>query len=289
MSGASNTQRFSGNLRDFRQPSTQRAHLHALTLYKRFVDESPELQYSHDLQAEDLQGDKGRKLANNFAMWLLTAKSSANQFYAVDSIPQFLSSWFSHHVEKYPILKNEKEQWFDDHHAALANLARAEAIKDGRPLKKKTKGIRRKMLRFLLKEIMKKNQAQSWEKRAAIVILRLSCGRGGEVSTMTWNSAYWDSEEEVFTVDWSEPKTGRENEMTYGPDFDSWILDGIHAIASYLVACPQQAQNQTGTPVSWMFPHLKNLSSGGAARFTTEAIKECVGKVSTVSATSILV
>ena len=274
-----------GNINDLRRYNTQRGHSTALKAFDRFVSESvgtyPHLKKSDNLTLDDLRGEEGRTLVNLFGKWLLNAKTTNNQHYAPSSIPQYVSSWFSHYVGAFPELKNEKELWFDDFHAAIANMARAYAIQSGRPLKKKTKGIRREMCAKLLSYVMKDNDQKSWEKRAVIVLLRLSCGRGGEVSTMTWDTSYWEPEEEVFTVDWSEEKTTKENEMTYGPDHSKWILDGIHSIAAYLVTCPGLACNNRGDSiVSWMFPRLHDMKDGGAAHFASEIIKQCIGHVS---------
>ena len=97
---------------------------------------------------------------------------------------------------------------------------------------------------------------------------------------MTWDTSYWEPEEEVFTVDWSEEKTTKENEMTYGPDHSKWILDGIHSIAAYLVTCPGLACNIGDSVVSWLFPRLHDMKDGGAAHFASEIIKQCIGHVS---------
>ena len=65
-------------------------------------------------------------------------------------------------------------------------MASADSIKTGRPLKKKTKGIRSKIYIVMLENIMLKNESKSWEKGAVIAaLLRQSVGRGGEVSTIT--------------------------------------------------------------------------------------------------------
>ena len=97
---------------------------------------------------------------------------------------------FAYFIGKHPELKAEKELWFDDFHYNIGHMARADSIKSFRPLKKKTKGIRRKMCINMLKNIMLRNEAKSWEKRAVIALLRKSVGRGGEVSTITWDSVY---------------------------------------------------------------------------------------------------
>ena len=101
---------------------------------------------------------------------------------------------------------------------------------------------------------MLKNEAKSWEKRAVIALLRQSVGRGGEVSTITWDSEYWDPQEEVFTLDWSEEKMAKENEVTYVPDYDNWILDSFHTTTSYLVTYSGESTKYTEIHISWTFP-----------------------------------
>ena len=137
-----NVERILRNLNDFCQSATQCTHANALRIFEKKFSEII-FGYKISLQLEDLQGDQGKLVVNRFSAWLLQTKIKQGLLYTVESVPHYLSSWFSHYYGIYPELKNEKELWFDEHHAALASLDHADEIKHGRPLKKKTPFIRR--------------------------------------------------------------------------------------------------------------------------------------------------
>ena len=264
------------------QQATRDCYTSALNMYSRYITESGEenLVAAEHMTAEHLQGRRGEQLILGFGKWLFTAEKSDGNHYAPGSIPKYISNFFSYFCHHFPELRQEKELWYDDLHRGLSTMVRHMAIDSGRPIKKATIGIRRKQCQECIGFHLKANTADSFEARTVISILRSSVGRGGEVSTITWDSAYWDSEEEVLTLDWSEEKTAKENEMTFGPDSNDWKLDCLHAIASYLILCPGKARNNHPQRPSWMFPRFHSMENGGAANFTTQAIRKCVGHVS---------
>ena len=71
--------------------------------------------------------------------------------------------------------------------------------------------------------------------RCVILILYHAAGRGGEVSTSTWNSAQWEDNCEFLSLDWGELKKGQQYIMTFHLDAKGWELDVYHATACYLI------------------------------------------------------
>ncbi|MGH7974120.1 MAG: hypothetical protein ACREBR_01240, partial [bacterium] len=104
-----------------------------------------------------------------------------------------------------------------------------------------------------------------------------ACGRGGEVSAATWNSACWDDDQEMLVLDWREFKTAEESMMTFHPDASSFHLDQFHSFACYLIAGSGRLDaaitgNET---IKFIFPGFVNMVSGGAAAKVSRILKAC--------------
>ena len=67
-------------------------------------------------------------------------------------------------------------------------------------------------------------------------VLEIICsGRGGEVTTMTANSAWWCEVFNVLTVQWNQKKPGKQDIMNYFNDWINWKIDFYHGLAGYLM------------------------------------------------------
>ena len=62
------------------------------------------------------------------------------------------------------------------------------------------------------------------EERAVLVALFLAVGRGGEISTTSFDSAHFDIARDHFEVDWGKKKKGQQSIMTFHPDAKGWKL-----------------------------------------------------------------
>ena len=142
--------------------------------------------------------------------------------------------------------------------------------------------MRRGVLVLVGNYLCKESTPDAFETRAAICSIRQACGRGGEVSTSVWDTAYWDKEESLVTLDWREAKTGREDLLTIGCDLHDYEICWFHSMACYMICNPGAfAKNQDN--VQWLFPSFSNMVDGGASKKVTRGVKKCAGKVPGVS------
>ena len=136
----------------------------------------------------------------------------------------------------------------------------------------------RKLALKIVRHILKKKSAVSYEERLVVAILQSTLRRSEEVSTTSWKYASWDEKDKVCVMDWPETKIGTQGVgMSFGPDCN-WELDVIHSLASYLITNRGNAATIGGG--SWIFPQYANLASGGAAAKATKIVKACYGEVS---------
>ena len=111
------------------------------------------------------------------------------------------------------------------------------------------------------------------------MILYHAVGRGGEVSTSTWNSAQWEDGREFLSLDWGELKKGQEYIMTFHPDAKGWELNVYHAIACYLIGGHGKAKASTSTSatkgVNWILQGYVDMKDGGASTKVSNILEKC--------------
>ena len=121
-------------------------------------------------------------------------------------------------------------------------------------------------------------EARGYEERCILCTLFHAVGRGGEVSTATWDNAYWNEELQHFSLHWGEYKNGQQYEMTFHPDMYSWELDWFHAMACFLL-CGEGGHKASlaseGDGINWMFPNYVDMAEGGAAAKCSRVLAKC--------------
>lgn len=170
--------------------------------------------------------------------------------------------------------------WYEELYSGLRLRASVAAIARGEAISKKTVGFSRKTLanccRFLMKQ---ENEGLGYEERCVILILFHAVGRGGEVSTSTWNSAQWEEEREFLSLDWGELKKGQQYLMTFHPDAKDWVLDVYHAIACYLIGGHGKAKASTSTSatngINWILKGYVDMKDGGASTKVSSILEKC--------------
>jgi hypothetical protein len=135
--------------------------------------------------------------------------------------------------------------------------------------------IGRELLKRIACALILQNDIEGYEKRAVIVMTFLAVGRSGEVASTSWNSAYWNLDDENLTLDWNERKTNRQTQMNFFCDCQSYEIDFYHSIACYiLLGGGNKSLNRIANVNSnFVFPFLSGLSNSGPAHYVTNIIQ----------------
>ncbi|MGH7954610.1 MAG: hypothetical protein ACREOZ_01480, partial [Gloeomargaritales cyanobacterium] len=219
-----------------------------------------------------------RKVLAEFCTFLLGKHNRNDTYFKPDTQRQYFSGIKTVLVRRYPKL-GQSPDWYEDLVGALKMRGRAEAIRRGDPISEKTIGISRSTLKAMCVHLMKQNTPTAYESRCVLSSLFHATGRGGEVSTSTWDSAYWDLDGDMLIFDWRETKKAEESVMTFHPDASSFHLDQFHTLACYLLAGQGRydaaaALIPGGT--NWIFPAYVNMADGGAAAKVTRVVHQCL-------------
>ncbi|MGH7955285.1 MAG: hypothetical protein ACREOZ_04925, partial [Gloeomargaritales cyanobacterium] len=180
-------------------------------------------------------------------------------------------------VRRFKILGGNPE-WYRQLVASLARRGATQAFLRGEPLSEKTVEISCSALKEMCLHLMKKNTAVAYESRCALTTLFHACGRGGEVSSSTWDSVFWDADNSMMVLDWRELKKAEESVMTLHPDRESFHLDQLHSFACYILSGQGRHDASLGLAgggVQWMFPAYCQMANGGAASKVGRVITQC--------------
>lgn len=114
-------------------------------------------------------------------------------------------------------------------HASKAAVKRSESEN------KKTTGIRRNMMRAIVRHLLKtNNHAGSFKDRCVLIILISAVGRSGEASTTNWKFPHWCNEAKTLIMERPEVKPGFSTVFSIGHDANSCELYVIDSLACYL-------------------------------------------------------
>ena len=128
------------------------------------------------------------------------------------------------------------------------------------------------------------SEALGYEERFLLSTLFHAVGRGGEVSTLTWNTVDWNETLQCLCVPWGEFKKGQQSELGFWPDSESYKLDFIHAQACALLAGYGGGSKGINGEI-WMFPSYVDMAEGGAASKVSRVLTKChEGKVEGIPA-----
>ena len=240
-----------------------------------------------------------RKYMAEFANYLLTyqkkgaVKEGTSKYYAVNVMKQHFTTMKSIMFKKFPPLgfAGKDPDWYNDLLTSLKVRASTNAIARGELISKKAVGMTRDALKECCAYLMKQHdlfEARGYEERCILCTLFHAVGRGGEVSTATWDNAYWNEELQHFSLHWGEYKNGQQYEMTFHPDMYSWELDWFHAMACFLL-CGEGGHKASlaseGDGINWMFPNYVDMAEGGAAAKCSRVLAKCkVGHVEGIPA-----
>ena len=88
--------------------------------------------------------------------------------------------------------RSDSPEWYDQLYRGLRMNAIVECIKRGGKVTKKAVGVSKKAMReCLLFLLLHHNESLGYQERAIMFILHHDVGRGGEVDSSVWKSAYW--------------------------------------------------------------------------------------------------
>ena len=255
-------------------------------MYDEFVREDTKRIKFSDLAPRNISEDNGNAICISYAAFFLNYKQPSGKFYAVNTVLEYYKGWMNKLQKKKgswrKTVEEAKKDWWGELLTKLQMRASVATIKCGESVNKKTKSIRRKMMKNIIKHILRGttgNTVSAFEDRFVLSMLRSAVGRSGEVSTANWKFADWCDEAEMLIMEWPEEKTGHSTVLSFGPDADCWELCVIHSLACYLITSVGFAGPDDGD-TSWILPRYARFVKGGANKRANSIIKTCVGWVS---------
>lgn len=181
--------------------------------------------------------------------------------------------------KKFPPLgyTGDSPDWYQQVYNGLRIRVNVACIARGGKLSRKAVGMPREVLKKSCEWLMKQDDfALASGERAILATLYHAVGRGSEVASANWGSAYWNAQLELFVFDWGEFKRGEQQEMTFSSDAESWELDFHHCLACSLIGGNGVRKvSASDTNINWIFPQVVNLADGGAASMVGRILDKC--------------
>mmetsp|Transcript_17361 Transcript_17361/g.23872 ORF Transcript_17361/g.23872 Transcript_17361/m.23872 type:complete len:694 (-) Transcript_17361:730-2811(-) len=227
------------------------------------------------------------------AVWDYALSSKTFDLFKGGTALQYISHMVTLIGQRWPNNENYKElntnnsnstsskysgpKWISDIRESIKKEIQQRCIRTGQQYAEDSQPIGRNLLLASCQELLKENSPTSMTKRSVFVTNFQADGRGGEVATMTANSASWCDIFDALTDDWNQKKTGRQNLMNFFNDWESWEIDFYHSLSGYLM-CGAGAGNYTLSDSilggNFIYPHLACLKGSGAAQSVTRAIRD---------------
>ena len=225
-----------------------------------------------------------------FANYLLNdTKKNSVEPYAPYTTLGFYSSFKAVLFKKFKPLgyRTDSPDWYEHLYRGLRMRASVECIKRGGKLKKKAVGMSLAAMKNSLLFLLKQEGSLGYEERAIIVTLYHAVGRASEVDSSVWESASWDADRGMLTLDWGESKKGVQYAMTFHPqalespsdnnnqrvDDDSWLMCWFHSMACFLLCGPRKHASPNNA--NYLFAAYTGMAPGGAASKVTRILTKC--------------
>jgi len=175
----------------------------------------------------------------------------------------------------------DSPDWYKQVYNGLRIRVNVACIARGGKLSRSAVGMPRDVLKKSCAMLMKQDDfALASRERAILATLYHAVGRGSEVASANWGSAYWNAQLNLFTIDWGEFKRGEQQEMTFSSDAESWELDFHHCLACSLIGGNGVRKvSASDANINWMFPQVVNLADGGAASMVGRILDKCRSNV----------
>ena len=228
--------------------------------------------------------------------------NNGKKFFKPNVMKQYFTTLKADVFRRYRVLSKAdgtKPEWYIEILSRLKLRAVTEAIGRGEKVSKKAVGFARKALSECCEFLMKQTNGNvGAEERAVLLMLYHAVGRGGEVSSTSWDLARWNDEVECLLAQWGETKKGQQYGMSFHPDASNWRVCIFNALACYLILtggspdrasvssaeagvrclyrfCCVSIQVLTPIKVHWIFPSFVNLVEGGAAKKASKILEKC--------------
>jgi len=128
-------------------------------------------------------------------------------------------------------------------------------------------------MKKIAEHLFELNTIAGIQKRFLTVDLFKSVGRGGEVVFSTYDTMFWDYDNEECVTDWTQIKVSKTTEIVRSPDRE-WTIDWFNCFGCYLITGAGGVNIQSpwidGT---FIFPYLQGKES--VSSHISQILKEC--------------
>lgn len=172
------------------------------------------------------------------------------------TILQYIAAAKSTIMEAKPSLALwQSDLWYGNIRSAVQCYTSRVAISNGEAITDKAEPIGRLLTKAICRQFALSDDKAACNKRIAIIVNRLACGRSAELANCTWDLARWDAEQNYLEWVWPDQKTSKQKLVANPPDFDDYYCDFYHGMGEYLIV-----RNVSGEEIRrWVFNDLFNI------------------------------
>jgi len=228
----------------------------AMSQFNRFMAEYPEYQITEDTIIDVL---------SNFAGWLCIQKKSDGDYFAPQTMTQYLSGvketilsknkywpvWFGH---------DNRNSWYGKLRRGSGTKAGKRLIDNGERLEEVSPPLSKQQVMAIIMSLLLTNTREGILLAIWVSLTRLCIGRAGELAIQSWDCMTWNDAEGGAVLEWHELKTTDKKEALLNNDFKHFQLDPKFMFAIYMIS--ECSKNVTCITESgnFIFPSLAALS-----------------------------
>jgi len=228
----------------------------AMSQFNRFMAEYPEYQITEDTIIDVL---------SDFAGWLCIQKKSDGDYFAPQTMTQYLSGvketilcknkywpvWFGH---------DNRNSWYGKLRRGSGTKAGKRLIDNGERLEEVSPPLSKQQVMAIIMSLLLTNTREGILLAIWVSLTRLCIGRAGELAIQSWDCMTWNDAEGGAVLEWHELKTTDKKEALLNNDFKHFQLDPKFVFAIYMIS--ECSKNVTCITESgnFIFPSLAALS-----------------------------
>lgn len=192
----------------------------------------------------------------------------------IGTLWQYLGAAVTYIKGRFPtnvLFGNNQDDWYGAMREDLRKNVADVFIQTGMNITDKAPPIGRTEMIGISCAYMAWNSIDALLRRAALILLFLAVGRGGEIGTASWNQCSYNKDQESLVMEWSQLKTSRQKLMTFHPDRSCFEMDYMHALACiFMFSAGISKYDLNPDAISLpLFPNMANLANGCSSKTTT--------------------
>jgi len=238
--------------------------------------------YIGGLNNAEIKEENVQDVLTNFAAWLCVQTKSDGDFYAAQTMTQYLSgvketilsqnkSWMIWHGH------DTRNGWYCRLRRGLEATAGKRLIDSGERMEETSPPLSRRQVIEIIMHFLMANTRDGIVLGSMVCLNRCCVGRSGELAIQSWDCLTWNDSEGAAALEWHEIKTTDRKEVLLNNDFKSYQLCPKFMFA--LIMISESCKNVTviTSDGNFIFPSLAALSKPSVK--INKAIKKLIRPV----------